>query len=204
MAMRKTEYETVDNSNMVNVYTDKFQMYIDMFMEEYRVEKIDSQSVWNACIEYLHKHIFKPDTNQRDNRSCVIDYYDINSITEVYKTYVLYCNVYKRMITVKGFCRLLGMSEDTFYRYASGNDKLSLQWSELVKKIDSDKHETLDNKLYDSNNVTGQAILVNHYYGYNLPGVSKERSQDIKPLGASQLPKLSLADGHNTMIESKD
>lgn len=204
MAMRKTEYETVDNSNMVNVYTDKFHMYIDMFMEEYRIEKLDNQPQWNACLDYLYKNIFKPDKNLRDNRNCIIDYTDVNSIMQIYNTYAMYCNIYKRMITIKGFCRLTGMTQDTFYRYASGNDKLSLQWSEIIKKIDHDKLETLDNKLYDSNNVTGQAILVNHYYGYNLPGVSRERSQDVKPLGASQLPKLSLGDGHNTMIESKD
>ena len=109
------------------------------------------------------------------------------------------------MITVKGFCRLLGMSEDTFYRYASGEDKLSSHWSELVKKIESDKHETLDNKLYDSNNVTGQAILVNHYYGYNLPGVSKERSTENRSLSDSRaaFDSFKLTNNSQNVITDK-
>ena len=143
-------------------------------MQENNLETIDKQNIWYACCMYIYQNVFKPDHNLRDNRKCIIPYDDIESIKKIYDNYVYNCMVFGRMITLYGFSKMIGISEDTIWRYSKGQDALSLAWSELFQKVDKDKEQTLNNKLFDSNNVTGQAILVNHYYNYNLPGVTKE------------------------------
>ena len=195
---------SIEINEDTKVYTDKFQMYIDLFLDDNKFETIDNQFHWNACMMYIYRNVFKPDHNLRDNRKCIIPYQDINTFIDIHDTYIYYSTLYKRNPTLDGFLKLTGMNKQTIYNLSNGNDELSLQWLDLLKKFHDEGQQALDNRLFDSNNVTGQLGLANHYYGYNLPGVSRERSQDAKPLGASQLPKLSLSDGHNTMIETKD
>ncbi len=115
-----------------------------------------------------------------DNRKCIFPYDDIENINNIYDSFIETCLYFKRRPTVEHFCLLIGMSRQTLKNICDRNDELSLQWLDIKEKIETGKHNALDYKLFDSNNVTGQAILANHEYSYNLPGVSKERSQDNK------------------------
>lgn len=201
--MNDTDITELNNETIIEIYKDKFKLYIDDFMNEYNIESLDNQSQWCACLRYIYEHMFKPDRNLRDNRKSILDYQNIMLMHSICDLYISYCNVYKRMVNVYGFGLLTGMDEETVYRNANrDNSDVSSSWCEIIKKLDSGKLQSLDNKLYDSNNVTGQAILVNHYYGYNLPGVSKEKSVDR--IQSNNLPTLGIARQDQGAIESND
>lgn len=200
--MNDTDITELNNDTVIEIYKDKFKLYIDDFIEEYNIEKLDNQHQWNACLRYIYDHMFKPSKNMIDNRKCIVDYDNVNLVHKLCDMYIHYCSIYKRMVTIYGFSMLTGISEETIYNRANCNDKFSSSWLEIIKKLDSGKLQSLDNKLYDSNNVTGQAILVNHYYGYNLPGVSKEKSVDR--IQSNNLPTLGISGQDHRAIESND
>lgn len=179
-----------NDDNEISVYNDKIDMYISLFKEENNIDCFKSQMVWDACLMYIYRNVFKPDHNLRDNRKCIIPYSDMDTIFKVLDIYTYYCNINERMTSIDGFCIMTGISDDTVYRNASGNSELSRQWKVLLKRLHGSKQSAIDSKLFDSNNVTGQLALANHYFGYNLPGVSKEVSRDS--IATSQLPSFSI------------
>lgn len=208
MAVRDKNVQLLDEDTVQEVYTDKIAMYIKLFLEDNNLETIDNQFHWNACLRYLYKHIFKPDHNLRDNRKCAIPYEDIDTFNNIFDIYIDYCNLYKRNPTMYGYMLLTGLSKQGLYNLINGSDNLSLQWIDLYKKFEDVGQQALDNRLFDSNNVTGQLGLANHYYGYNLPGVSKERSTENRSLSDSKAAfdsfKLSGTSQNVKQIEQND
>ena len=45
----------------IEVYENDIQMYLKMFCEENDIDdlKKESQAVWNSCLYYIHKRVFK-------------------------------------------------------------------------------------------------------------------------------------------------
>ena len=53
--------KVIDQVDNAEVFENDIQLYLTMFCEENDIEsmKNESQSVWNSCLRYIYKHVFK-------------------------------------------------------------------------------------------------------------------------------------------------
>ena len=50
-----------EQGRTIEVFENDMQLYLAMFCEENGIEdmKKESQAVWNSCLRYIYKHVFK-------------------------------------------------------------------------------------------------------------------------------------------------
>ena len=205
-----------DQAQTIEVFENDIQMYLTMFCEENGIEdmKKESQSVWNAALYYIYKHVFNNDClKNKDNI-----YIDNNIMSSTYNMYnydmcidVMYiyvyemCMKYDKEVSVIGYSTLTGISQSIIYEWGNGeNRKLSSKGMEIYKKLNEFREESLSNKLVTGKqNPVGILGVLNRHYQWNMPGVSRE--QAIKrPMTADELPKLGGNSPELTQIEQKE
>lgn len=152
-----------------------------------------NQSHWGACLMDVYKHVFKPPYKLVNNLKSVIDPRDVDTLDAVLDKYIILCSKYGREVSIIGFSHLTGLTTDTIHsfkstEYRDTNEKylsdykynsysveeLKRKRLDIYKKITENHENSIRTKLFDSNNVTGQAILVNHDFMYNAPGMKPE------------------------------
>ena len=199
--------ETINNSD-VTVYDDIFQELIDQFCIDNNIDdmRTASQSVWNSCLRNIYKHLFKnsdilksKELNHNGNQvqSSNNNAYDITAVKELLDIYIYdLCMKYDKEVSVIGFTTLTGITQDTIYEWgnSSGLNKLSQSRSEIYKKLNQFREESLSNKLATGNkNPVGILAILNRHYSWNLPGVSKETAPK-QALTAADLPRLGASE----------
>ena len=70
------------------------------------------------------------------------------------------------------------------------------QLSFVLEKLTAEREESLSAKLVDSKQAVAQIAILNKHYGWNLPGVSKEREAK-KALTAADI-RARLSDSKHT------
>lgn len=182
-----------DEPRTAEVYQNQIDLYLKLFCEEHEIEsmKKETQSVWNAALMYVRRHVFYDDVPVRTR--CGNRYDDIDSLMTVCEHYIYLCYLYDKEVSIKGFCKLTGINEDTIYSW--GNNEYrgsSTMHSEVYKKLNSEREESLSGKLATANrNPVGTLAILNHFYGWNMPGMNKEKA-DKRVLTVDELPKLSV------------
>lgn len=194
-------------SDIQEINLDNLKTIMEDIISNYCIDKnIDESDIppqrWNAIIQILHETIFRDNRNLLRNDHTQYNEYNIDKVLHVYNIYKYISNDHGQEITIKKFCDLTGIDRQTLYNWNDG--KLSSQRFDILEKIHADNEESLESMLHDKR-YNPMKILpsLNRKHQWNLPGVSREKT-DKQSLSAADLPKLSLADGHNTMIESKD
>lgn len=185
----------------IEVFESDIELYLKLFCEEQSIDdlKAESQSVWNAALMYVKRHVFPTsDTlklkNNIINNNSIMDstynQYDYDLVDHICDYYIYLCMSYDKEISAIGFSLFTGIDRYTIATWRDGGNKLSTKSSDIGKKIYDYREESLSNKLVTGKqNPVGVLGVLNRHYAWNLPGVSKERTSE-RALTAAELPKL--------------
>lgn len=198
-----------ETEQTAEVFESDIELYLKLFCEEQNIDdlKAESQSVWNAALMYVKRHVFNvPDilkmskplegynnnnyNNQYGNlNNCNCNAYDIDKVNSVCDYYIYICNLYNKGVTISGFSKLTGIGESTIHEWGDDNKKLSKSSLEVYKKLSREYENSAESKLWGNKNPVAVMAILNKRFGWNLPGVSKERTSE-RALTAAELPKL--------------
>lgn len=198
-----------DAEQTVEVFENDIDLYLKLFCEEQNINdlKAESQSVWNAALMYVKRHVFptsstlkisKPlegyNNNNYNNQysnlnNCNCNAYNIELVNSVCDYYIYICNLYNKGVTISGFSKLTGIGESTIQEWGNDTRKLSTSSTDIYKKLSREYENSAESKLWGNKNPVAVMAILNKRFGWNLPGVSKERTSE-RALTASELPKL--------------
>lgn len=186
----------------IEVFENDIQLYLKMFCEEQKINDIkkESQAVWNSALRYIYRHVFKDTdrlkshTNISVNNNTIpstFNAYDYKKVLDVLDIYIFdMCMRYDKEVSIIGFSTLTGIDQSVIYDWGNNSNKLSETSSEIYKKLNQFREESLSDKLATGNkNPVGILAILNRHYQWNLPGVSKEQSSR-QALTADKLPDL--------------
>lgn len=186
----------------IEVFENDIQLYLKMFCEEQKIKDIkkESQAVWNSALRYIYRHVFKDTdrlkshTNISVNNNTIpstFNAYDYKKVLDVLDIYIFdMCMRYDKEVSIIGFSTLTGIDQSVIYDWGNNSNKLSETSSEIYKKLNQFREESLSDKLATGNkNPVGILAILNRHYQWNLPGVSKEQSSR-QALTADKLPDL--------------
>lgn len=190
-----------EQAETFEVYANDIELYINLFCEDQGIEDMrkESQSVWNACLMYVQRHVF-PDrqalkatennpeyVNNIMPSTCGAYNYDL--LDTICNAYIYYCYMYDKEVSIQGFSKLLGIPKTVIDLW--GTDlRLSKKSINIYKKLIAEREESLSAKLASGkSNPVGILSILNHWYSWNLPGVTREQSTRTA-LTASELPRL--------------
>ena len=198
------EHITENNINNIDIYENDIDRYIKLFCEEQEIENLRnmSQSVWNACLMFVQRHVF-PDRSvlkQKENIYTVnnitpsnCNAYNYNLLNNICDYYIYITYLYDKECSIRGFSKLVNIHYSVFEEWGNNYTDSNRPGSaslDIYKKLSSEREQSLVAKLVSMKHPTAMAIILNKDYGYNLPGVSKETDRK-QALGVEQLPKLS-------------
>lgn len=194
----------------IEVFENDIQLYLKMFCEEQKIKDIkkESQAVWNSALRYIYRHLFKDTdrlkshTNISVNNNIIpstFNAYDYKKVLDVLDIYIFdMCMRYDKEVSIIGFSTLTGIDQSVIYDWGNNSNKLSETSSEIYKKLNQFREESLSDKLATGNkNPVGILAILNRHYQWNLPGVSKEQTLKA-PITSDKLPDLTH------QIEKKD
>lgn len=203
--------------NTIEIFENDIQLYLSMFCEENGIEdmKKESQSVWNSCLRYIYKHVFK-NTNSLKQSSNIYNInnhipsnynsYDYDMVLKVLDIYIFdMCMRYDKEVSIIGFSTLTGIDESIIYDWGNGESgKLSTSSSKIYKKLSQFREESLSNKLVTGNkNPVGVIAVLNRQYGWASPYTSDSNKQR-KSISAEEIRQLLPQNGINqAVIEDK-
>ena len=190
-----------EQAETFEVYANDIELYINLFCENQVIEDLrkESQSVWNACLMYVQRHVF-PDrqalkatennpeyTNNIMPSTCGAYNYDL--LDTIANAYIYYCYMYDKEVSIQGFSKLLGIPITVINLWGS-DIRLSKKSMNIYKKLVAEREESLSAKLASGkSNPVGILSILNHWYSWNLPGVTREQSTRTA-LTADELPRL--------------
>ena len=210
-----------EQEQTIEVFENDIQLYLSMFCEENGIEdlKKESQSVWNAALMYIKRHVFNNNSvlksstplsgynnnnynnqySNLNNSNC--NSYNIDIVNSICDYYIYLCMMYDKEVSVIGFCNLTGISQDCIYAWANNARELSTSGNEVYKKLNQFREESLSNKLVTGNkNPVGVIAVLNRQYGWASPYTSDSNRQKAA-LTAAELPKLS--ENNTQLIQDK-
>lgn len=202
--MPSKDIEKISN-NEISVYENDIQYYIDMFCKEQNIDDIRSisQSVFNGLLTYVcHKYI-KPsqilripnDTSYR---------YDIPQVEKLCDYYIYLCQVYDKECSIVGFSNLSGIDKTIIHEweqnYFGRYDKASPDRSNIAKKLREYRETSLSDKLLTGKNPVGVLGILNHFYGWSMPGVRESATKSTGTLADLQKKAGLLSDNSTQKI----
>lgn len=186
----------------IEVFENDIQLYLTMFCEENGIEdmKKESQSVWNSCLRYIYRNVFKNKNllkqsnniyNINNNIPSNYNSYDYDMVLEVLDIYIFdMCMRYDKEVSIIGFSTLTGINEGVIYDWGNGSTKLSTVSMQIYKKLSQFREESLSNKLVTGNkNPVGVIAVLNRQFGWASPYTSDSNKQR-RTLTAADLPQL--------------
>ena len=199
-----------EQEQTIEVFENDIQLYLSMFCEENGIEdmKKESQSVWNAALMYIKRHVFNNNSvlksstplsgynnnnynnqySNLNNSNC--NSYNIDIVNNICDYYIYLCMMYDKEISINGFTFLTGISQDCIYAWGNNTRELSTSGNEIYKKLNQYREESLSNKLVTGNkNPVGVIAVLNRQYGWASPYTSDSNKQK-RTLSAAELPKL--------------
>lgn len=191
-----------------------------MFCEENGIEdmKKESQSVWNAALMYIKRHVFNNNTvlksstplsgynnnnynnqySNLNNSNC--NSYNIDIVNSICDYYIYLCMMYDKEVSVIGFCNLTGISQDCIYAWANNARELSTSGNEVYKKLNQFREESLSNKLVTGNkNPVGVIAVLNRQYGWASPYTSDSNKQR-RSISAEEIRQMLPQNGTNQPV----
>lgn len=189
------------------VFENGIELWLDDFCRNRKPPITDmgkeSQSVWNAALMYIGKHLFK-NTGRLKSKKIDTDNlnicfpsnynaYDYDKVNEVCDIYIYLCMVYEKECSYIGFSLLTGINYDTLIDWRNNERKLSSKSFDIAEKLRTFREESLSAKLATANkNPVGILAILNRHFQWNLPGVSREKAT-AAPLTAAELPQLTVS-----------
>lgn len=207
-----------DQGELIDVFENDLDKYLHLFCSENDIDdmKKESQSVWNSCLRYIYKNVFKGKDLLKDktlyniNNNCIMNStynsYNYDVVLNLLDIYVYdMCLKYDKEVSILGFSTLSGIDDSTIYNWGNnkGNsDKLSAKGFDIYKKLNQYREESLSNKLATGNkNPVGILAILNRHYQWNLPGVSKQAASKSNLTLEDMAGKIAELTQNNTVIE---
>ena len=204
--MEKVEHEEIT----IEVFENNIDLYLHQFKEEQGIEDLKTapQTVWNACLMYIQRHVFPNRDILKQHNNIYINNtitptncnsYNYDLLNQLCDYYIYITALNDKECSIYGYSKLINLPYQTIMEWGNNynnRDRLSTSSAEIYKKLTNEREQSLVAKLVSMKHPTAMAIILNKEYNYNLPGVSKENTAD-KALTVSQLPKLSE---NNTQI----
>lgn len=204
------------------VFANDIEYYLQEFCEQRKppIEDMTTapQGVWNAALLYIQHHLFKG-TNKLKLNNRLAGYknnnnsditsnlnksncnaYNISLVNEICDYYIYMCYQYGKEVSILGFNKLTGIDDNTIYAWRDEKNILSDSGADIYKKLSQEREESLSAKLVDSKQAVAQIAILNKHYGWNLPGVSKEREAKKALTAADIRARLS----NNEHTETQD
>jgi hypothetical protein len=198
--------EKVENTeNTIDIFKNDVDMYIKLFCEENNIDDLCSisQNRFSALLYYLYLHVFKDNLkskNQYNNGlfgDTTYNAYDIDLLCDIVDLYCFISDQYDKIISVQGFCKMTGISQNTLYEWGNGNrcTKVSSRSSEIFKRLTAERERTLSDRLASGvKNPVGVLGCLNHWHNWAGVGNMEER----KP------QQISLSDVRKQAVELSD
>lgn len=198
---QKTTERIEEQAETFEVYANDIELYINLFCENQGIDDLrkESQSVWNACLMYVQRHVF-PDRQALKATENSTEYvnnimpstcgaYNYDLLDTIVNAYIYYCYMYDKEVSIQGFSKLVGIPKTVIDLW--GTDlRLSKKSINIYKKLIAEREESLSAKLASGkSNPVGILSILNHWYSWNLPGVTREQSARTA-LTAAELPRL--------------
>ena len=192
----------MEDSGQMNIYENDIDLYLHQFMEDQKINDLRAapQTIWTACLIYIQKHVF-PDRKALKQKKNIYTQntsiptncksYDYELLHDIADYYIYLCNLYDKECSLYGFSKLLNIEYQLLLEWGNNymnSNRLSTLSLDLYKKLTDSREQSLVAKLVSLKHPTSLAILLNHDYNYNLPGVSKEPAKKILKL--DDLPQL--------------
>ena len=198
-----------EQEQTIEVFENDIEVYLSEFCETQGIEdmKKESQAVWNAALMYIRRHVFNDksilksstplqgyNNNNYDNKYSNLNNsncnsYNIDTVSSICDYYIYICNLYNKGVTISGFSKLTGITEETIYEWGRDERKLSSSSSYVYKKLSKEYENSAEAKLWGNKNPVAVMAILNKRFGWNMPGVGREQAGK-KTLTASELPKL--------------
>lgn len=190
---------TTKTANGMEIYENGIAEYLDEYIQERQIEDMhkEPQSRWNAALLYINKYLFKPnrDILKADNYSTGNlvynnpsnnNAYDIAKINIICDIYIGLCYEYDKEISIMGFSKLTGITQDTLYAWGGNPDRLGSLGAEIYKKLTAEREESLSNMLISGKrNPVGLLGALNRHYGWNMGqprGQQEQKTQSIEQI----------------------
>lgn len=197
-----------DTPSTIEVFENDIELYLQEFADRDLIEdfKAVPQSVWNAALRYVQRHVFanKDQLKSKSNINIynnnipsnfnAYNYEIVNSICDIY---IDLCFRYNKEISILGFSNLTGIDNETINIWGNENNsnRLSTLSFGIYKKLCQYREESLSNKLADGKqNPVGVIAMLNRHYGWSSPYTSDANRKGKAALGNAELPKLSTND----------
>lgn len=196
---------------MIEVFENDIDLYLRQFQEEQEIEDMRTvpQSVWNACLMYIQRHVFtdrnllKQNSNVHNTNSIMstnYNMYNYDLIDTILDYYIYISKLYNKMITISGFSKLTNIPYTTIEEWGNNykdSNRLNSKSSDLHKKLMQELEDSLTDKLADGRqNPIGAIAMLKHYRGWESPysSDSKSRAQigveGLRELGQSKPPNF--------------
>ena len=195
----------METQDGVEVFESDIDTYLHLFCEENGIEdlKKESQSVWNSCLYYIYKHVFKNNNILKDNTlmdipnnniksSC--NRYNIDMCMKVLDIYIYdMCMKYDKEVSLIGYSTLTGIDRQPVCDWDKGVHGSSPAGIGVFQKLKAFREESLSNKLVTgAKNPVGVIAVLNRQFGWASPYTSDSNRQK-QALTADALPQLNCA-----------
>ena len=205
--MEKVEH----TENTVEVFENDIDLYLHQFQDEQEIEDLRTvpQTIWNACLMYIQRHVFSDRGNLKQKNNIYTDNtlmatncnsYNYDLLNDICDYYIYITALYDKECSIYGFSKLVNINYQTIMEWGNNynnRDRLSSKSGDIYKKLTNEREQSLVAKLVSMKHPTALAIILNKDFSYNLPGVSKEQANK-NSLTAAELPKL----GHVELCEN--
>ena len=195
--------KVIDEPVTIEYYENEIDAFLRIFQEEQEIEDLRtcSQSVWNAALMFIQRHVFNNKSMLKEQNNIYTDNtlmntncnsYNYDLLNNIVDYYIYITALYDKECSIYGFSKLVNIAYQLIQEWGhnyNNSNRLSSKSCDIYKKLTDAREQSLIAKLVSMKHPTAMAIILNKDYGYNLPGVSKETANKSS-LSAAELPKL--------------
>ena len=137
------ERVTDANENILEVFENDIEYYLQEFCEKQNIDDLRQvpQSVWNACLMYIQKHVFankdilkaQPVSYSNGLMDSNYNMYNYDLLYNILEYYIYLCNMYSKEISSMGYSKLLGITNEIISMWGNNSNKLSTRSFEIYK-----------------------------------------------------------------------
>ncbi len=181
---------------------EQYRIKMDEAIEEFLLKygysstKELTQNVFTGLLIHIGNTVFRRPYNNTKNfyYKSIIDFRDYILLYNICEYYINLCYLSDKEISIQGYSKILCMDTFTVYNWFNDNiyynntdndNDISLkdydynkvkQYKSLIAKMLFEERETTLQGFLDNNKrpVVGTLARLNHFYGWNLPGSTKE------------------------------
>ncbi len=166
-------YTTVADTDgsTIDVFENEISLYLQEYIDDRKIQDMrkEPQSRWNAALIYINKSLFGVNKDKLIIDSRVSNAYNISLISSICDVYITLCYEYDKEISIIGFSKLTGINQDTFYSWGNNETQVGSGASEIYKKLNSEREESLSNKLISGGSNPMKILpALNRHYGWNM------------------------------------